>query len=364
MTSRRLLDAVSDRCFSRSAVERRSGCRSGRSLLVVAVPMLMTAFLVPTVAREQSTKGTMQSKVEPPPYWAFAVDPPAAKPDAPAIPADGTLRSVPGSAAAFTAAQIGDLFAAPDWHPADHPRMPAIVAHGRPPDIFACAYCHLPNGQGRPENASLAGLPANYIVQQIAEFKSGRRGSSEPRHLPTSIMISVETKAGAADVEVAAAFFSSLTPRPWIRVVETPLVPKTRVAGWMLIPATPGGTESIGQRIIETPVDPQRTELRDDRSGFIAYVPPGSVEMGASLVNTGASGKTIPCSTCHGQGLRGLGNVPRLAGRSPSYIVRQLYDIQHGTRTGPTVALMRAPVAHLTAADMVAIAAYTSSLPP
>ena len=239
--------------------------------------------------------------------------------------------------------------------------MPAIVAQGRPPTIFACGYCHLPNGEGRPENASLAGLPADYIVQQMAEFKSGRRRSSEPRHLPTAYMINAETAAGTADIMAAAAYFSSLQPRPWIQVVETRRVPQTRVAGWMLIRIA-GAAEPIGRRIIETPTDPQRTELRDDRSGFIAYVPAGSIERGALLVNTGASGKTIPCATCHGQGLRGLGNVPRLAGRSPSYIVRQLYDIQHATRKGPAVALMKLPVLNLTEADMLAIAAYTASL--
>ena len=241
--------------------------------------------------------------------------------------------------------------------------MPAIVAYGRPPHIFACGYCHLPNGEGRPENASLAGLPVDYIVQQLAEFKSGRRRGSEARHLPTALMISAETRAGTADIAAAAAYFSRLQPRKWIHVIETLRVPKMRVAGWMWIP-TAGAEEPIGERIIETPMDLQRTELRDDRSGFIAYVPAGSVQRGASLVNTGASGRTVPCAICHGRGLRGLGKVPRLAGRSPSYIVRQLYDIQHGARTGAAVALMQAPIVNLTEAELLAIAAYTASLPP
>jgi cytochrome c553 len=326
--------------------------------------MLITAALVATFARGQSNSGTTRSQGVPPPYWAFAVNPLLGKSDAPATIEDSAPRHVPGSAIAFTPAQIGNFFSAPDWHSADHPRMPSVVAHGRPPVMFACAHCHLPNGQGRPENASLAGLPADYIIQQIQEFASGRRGSSEPRHGPTFMMITVAKEAGPADVKAAATYFSSLRRRPWIRVVETPLVPTTRVAGWMLVLATSGGTEPIRERIIETPANLDRTELRDDRSGFIAYVPPDSLETGALLVNTGASGKTIPCATCHGPGLRGLGIVPRLAGRSPSYIVRQLYDIQHGTRTGPDVALMQVPVANLTEADMVAIAAYITSLPP
>ncbi len=347
----------------RFLTQRSSPCKCC-AVVVAAVPLLTIACLMPAIADSQSTSATTHQGAVVPPYWAFPVDPPVRKPAASAAALACSALRVPGSAASFTAAEIADLFNAPDWHPADHPRMPQVVAHGRPPDIFACAYCHLPNGQGRPENASLAGLPANYIVQQVNEFKSGRRGSSEPRFLPTSYMMQVAAKVSASDVEAAAAYFSRLKLRPWVRVVETSLVPKTRVAGWMLIPAIPGGTEPISERIIETPVHPERTELRDDRSGFVAYVPPGSVEAGASLVDTGSAGKTIPCTTCHGRDLRGLGGVPHLAGRDPTYIVRQLYEIQHGIRTGPAVALMQAPVANLTETDMVAIAAYIASLPP
>ena len=94
------------------------------------------------------------------------------------------------------------------------------------------------------------------------------------------------------------------------------------------------GIEPIGQRIIETPEDAERTEvLRDPRGGFIAYVPVGSIKKGEALVATGG-GKTTRCAVCHGADLRGLGPVPGIAGRSPSYTVRQLYDMQQGTRNG------------------------------
>lgn len=241
--------------------------------------------------------------------------------------------------------------------------MPAIVSHGRAPEVYACGYCHLPNGQGRPENASLTGLPATYIVQQLAEFKSGRRKSSEPGHLPTKAMIEHETQANAREIQTAAAYFAALKPRPWIRVVESETVPQTHVAGWMLVPTKGGATEPIGERVIETPEDLERTELRDDHSGFVAYVPVGSVKKGEVLVS-GASAKTLGCAECHGRGLKGRDNVPALAGRSPSYLVRQLYDIQHGSRTGAVNQPMKAVVKNLTLDDMVAIAAYTASLKP
>ena len=61
----------------------------------------------------------------------------------------------------------------------------------------------------------------------------------------------------------------------------------------------------------------------------------------------------------------GVGDVPPIAGRSPSYIVRQIFDIQQGTRKGAGMDLMRIVVAKLTPEDMAAIAAYVASkFPP
>ncbi len=176
-------------------------------------------------------------------------------------------------------------------------------------------------------------------------------------------MMAVAKAATDEDVRVAAAYFASLKRTPWIRVVESATVPKTHVAGWMLVASQPLELEPIGQRIIEMPENLERTELRDAASGFVAYVPVGSVEKGQALATTGG-GKTTACAICHGPDLKGLGPVPGLAGRSPSYIVRQLYDIQHGVRKGPWTELMHPVVAQLSEEDIVALAAYTASLAP
>lgn len=300
----------------------------------------------------------------PPPYWAYCPNPPNDAPPAPSKPADNAPQHVPNSTASFTLAQIDDLFTPPDWHPSGHPPMPDIVAHGHKPDVYACGYCHLPNGMGRPENSSLAGLPVDYITQQMGDFKSGRRKSAEPTHLPAAAMVGVAAHADDQQVRAAAAYFAELKPKSWIRVVETATVPKTHVGGWMLVISEPVAKEPIGQRIIEIPENLERTELRDDTSGFIAYVPPGSIKKGKTLVISGGAGKTVPCAACHGVNLKGSGDVPSLAGRSPSYVVRQLYDIQSGARSGAATQAMMAPVANLTLDDMIAIAAYISSLQP
>jgi cytochrome c553 len=303
------------------------------------------------------------------PAWAYPVNPPGYR----RTSGGGTIEHVPGSAETFTLKQVQDLYNVPDWHPDEHPPMPAAVAQGRRPGAYACGYCHLPTGYGRPENSSVAGLPAAYIVQQMADFKSGARKCSEPRMGPPTNMIAVAKAATDAEVKAAAEYFSTLKLRPWIRVVETDTVPKTEVSGNMLVASKAGGTEPIGGRIIEMPEDPEREELRDTDSGFVTYVPVGSIAKGEALVTTGGTtasggkivaGKTIQCGICHGPDLKGLGSVPGLAGRSPSYIVRQLYDMQHGARAGRGVDLMKAAVAQLSVDDMVSIAAYTASRVP
>jgi cytochrome c553 len=74
--------------------------------------------------------------------------------------------------------------------------------------------------------------------------------------------------------------------------------------------------------------------------------------------------RTVTCSICHGDGLKGLANVPRIAGLHPIYIARQLHLFKEGDRTGPDSALMKKPLASLTDADILNIAAYVASLTP
>jgi cytochrome c553 len=242
--------------------------------------------------------------------------------------------------------------------------MPDVVAHGKRPDVRACSLCHYPNGKGRPENAGVAGLPTSYFIQQMNDFRSDSRKSSEPRKTNTGVMITIAKGMTEDEIKAAAEYFGSMKWTPWIKVVETATVPKTRIAGGMYLTLEGNEKEPLGQRIIETPVDAEGTEvLRNPRSGFIAYVPVGSVKKGEALVTKGA-GKTTQCSLCHGADLKGLGPVPGIAGRSPSYLVRQLYDMQQGARKGVWTELMKPVVAGLTADDMLNIAAYTSGRTP
>jgi cytochrome c553 len=122
-------------------------------------------------------------------------------------------------------------------------------------------------------------------------------------------------------------------------------------------------TEPIGNRIMEMPVNNELVELRDyhQEGSFVAYLPPGSIKKGEAIANSGS--KVTQCSVCHGADLQGLGPVPGLAGRSPSYIARQLYDMQIGTRKGPWITLMKPVVDKMSADDILNVTAYVSSLP-
>jgi cytochrome c553 len=297
--------------------------------------------------------------------WAFPGSTPAPA-GAPAVqpaptPDPNEVVRIPDGAVTFRRAELRNAFAAPDWRPQDHPVMPEIVAHGRRPDVRACGYCHLPTGNGRPENARVSGLSAEYIVRQLRAYREGLRKSSAGKG-PPALMAAIAKAMTDEEMASAAAYFSSLTPQSHLRIVETDTAPRTIAEGTIYKKIAGGGDEPLGQRIIETPEDFEQFELRDPATKFVAYVPKGSVARGKRLAASWG-GVTMACGNCHGRDLKGLGNVPGLAGKSPTFLVRQLYDFKAGARRGADSAQMVPVVEHMSDADMLAIAAYLASLP-
>lgn len=177
-------------------------------------------------------------------------------------------------------------------------------------------------------------------------------------------MTAIAKATNEDEIKAAAAYFSQLKPKANIKVVEADTVPVTQLARVFYMLAKDGGTEPIGQRIVEVPEDAAQFEHRDTRSQFIAYVPKGSIARGEVLVKTGGAGVTTPCGVCHGPDLKGVASIPGIAGRSPSYLVRQLYDVQQHARAGSAAALMVPVVEKLSHDDMIALAAYVASLQP
>jgi cytochrome c553 len=303
------------------------------------------------------------------PAWVYPGNP-ASRPGemAPALSttsADPTPLHVPDSSQSYTLAQTKDLYDAPDWRPTRHPPMPSIVAHGRKPAVYACAFCHLPDGGGRPENAALAGLPAEYIVRQVHDFASdARRGARAGPYVPTDFMRGVALNVNEHELAAAARYFSSLRLQRRDEVVEAGRIPVTHESRWMHVVTDGAGDEPLGQRMIVVAVDARLHELRDPATVYRTYVPVGSLARGRAIATTGAGGRALPCASCHGADLRGVLPAPPIAGRSPIYVLRQLLAFRTGSRTAPAGQAMQVAVQKMRLEDMIAVAAYVGSQEP
>lgn len=289
------------------------------------------------------------------PDWAY---PEAGVRPAPEAP--DTVIRVPGSDVIHHPADYKGMAQAVDWFPKDHPPTPAVVSHPGS-DLWACGYCHLPDGQGRPENASLAGLSKAYILTQLHAFASGGRVSAAPDYAPTGFMITEAKTVPPAAWKAAAAYYSQTSFVSQVKVVETAATPPMTAQGYVYVPHD-GPRAPLGARILETPASFARFEARDPHVGIIAYVPVGAVAAGARLAASGGPAAQ-PCALCHGAALKG-GLGPPLAGRSPSYIFRQLMAFQVGARRNPEAAPMRLETASLTQSQMIDLAAYAATLTP
>ncbi len=294
-----------------------------------------------------------QAAAEGGPTWAY----PVADKEQPPAPDGNTKVRVPNSALTYALKEIDNLFEPPIWFPEHNVGMPRVVQYGAAPGVRACAACHLSSGQGHPESGHIAGLSINYFKQQIADYRTGDRVDK--------VWMTAMAKAMTdKDVEEAAQWFAKIKPIPWVKVVEADTIPKSYFnKSRKRLPSPQGGTEALGNRIAEFPQEPDRVLLRDPYAGFVAYVPKGSVADGKSLVTQGA-GKAVMCSACHGADLKGQGDVPRIAGISPLYTVRQMYAFKTGSRKGALAAQMQPVTANLEEKDITSIAAYLASLTP
>src|SRR5262245_15981383 len=230
------------------------------------------------------------------PEWAFPV---TEKDQPPPRYAPDRVRTV--GTVSVTRAGADDFYNIPNWRPDMYPPMPKIVQFGnKDTQVRACGSCHLPTGTGHDESAYMAGVTQRYFTDQMASWKHGDRKFG-------GTMVAMAKVITDAEIKEAADYFAGLKPRPWIRVVEADAVPKSFVGpGNKRLVRPAGGTEPMGNRIIEVPEDEEAVVYRDPISGFVAYVPKGSIAKGEALVKSGGGGKTTPCITCHGTALKGL----------------------------------------------------------
>jgi cytochrome c553 len=298
----------------------------------------------------------------PVPEWLFPIDPKSLEKNPKPVKLDDVeLLEIPDSKEKFTQARINDPFNAPDWRP-DHLPMPEVVAKGRKPAVMACAYCHTPTGQGRPENSALAGLPEAYIKEQLQDYRSGARKLIGPeQYLPGVNMLKIAKAMTDEEIDASAKYFSQQKLRRRVYVIESLRIPRAERAAWIYEEV--GGTEDLDDRLLEVTNELVRHERRDDRLEYMAYVPPGSINRGKLLVTKG-DGKTKACAECHLAKLMGTDKIPPLAGRSPTYLLRQILAFRNGARTNEAAKQMAPVVEKLTLAEMIDVVAYLGSLYP
>jgi cytochrome c553 len=266
-------------------------------------------------AADVSKDDTADSNV---PAWVFPLN---AAQTANATPFDNARPlHLANSDAAFTEAELHDLFNAPDWYPTSHSAMPPIVAHGRAPDATPAAIAIARQARAARK---MRRLPAAYILNQVTDIRTGARKSPWRDSCPHStLMIHSVIHTTDEDLSAAAVYFAAQVLRPRVRVVERERVPRSRIVGWVYVADLSGKVEPLGQRLLEFAPDAVRHENRDDEMRYTAYAPPASIGRGKHIAQAGSDSATNACASCHGPQLRGVGPIPSIAGRSPTYILR------------------------------------------
>jgi cytochrome c553 len=181
--------------------------------------------------------------------------------------------------------------------------LPAGNAEAGATKATTCAACHGANGNSiNPEWPSLAGLGADYIADQLKNFKDGKRANP--------VMMPMAASLTADDMADIGAYFNSLT----------------------------------------------NTGLEADPSFWQA---------GEKLYRGGDAGRQIPaCLACHGPTGRGNepAKFPALRGQQSGYVVKQLNEYASGTRaTGPN-GVMQTIAKRLSTEDIRNLASYIQGI--
>jgi cytochrome c553 len=271
--------------------------------------------------------------------WAYPMEP------APGANADAAAPAKPVNQALIATTYTG------------LPRMPDVVARGKP---LPCMQCHLANGGSHPESAAISGLSVNYIIEQVHAFRDGDRADTR-----TGRMVQAAKLISEKDLQEAAEYYAAIGPdrQKWVKTVvgdEVPKGPSPFGGGGFRYHAADGGMEPLPPgMVVEVAENDDLVRARDQiNGGFVQYVHPEDMALGEKVANTAG------CAACHGADYKGAGDVPRLAGQHPLYMIRQLKNMQTGARKDKNVAIMKPIVDKLSDREIVAVAAWLASKSP
>jgi len=184
-----------------------------------------------------------------------------------------------------------------------NPALPAGNAEAGATKSVVCQACHGANGNSvNPEWPSLAGLGADYIAAQLANFKEGKRNNA--------IMMPNAMSLTPDDMADLGAYFDSQV----------------------------------------------NTGLEADPSYWQA---------GETLYRAGDKARGIPaCMACHGPTGHGNepGKFPALRGQHSVYVIKQLTDYASGARTTGPNGIMQTIAKRLTPDDMRNVASYVQGM--
>ena len=188
------------------------------------------------------------------------------------------------------------VFAATEGEPAG-----ADLARGQSISTQVCAACHAADGsRGAPVNPIIAGQHPEYLVKQLAEFKSGKRENP--------IMKGMAAALSEEDMVNVAAFYASKQAKP----------------------------------------------------GFARHK--DTIRLGEKIYRGGILERKVPaCAGCHGPTGVGIpAQFPRLSGQHSEYTEAQLIAFRSGGRVNS--AQMMAIAAPMSDREIKAVADYVAGL--
>lgn len=177
-------------------------------------------------------------------------------------------------------------------------------ARAEPPELHLqlCAACHGPGGNSViPDNPKLAGMDADYLLRQIADFKSGKRKSP--------VMGQIVATLDGDSLRKVAEYYSGQSPAPGA-VADAALADKGKV-----------------------------------------------------IFTEGVVATAVPdCGSCHGNDGSGDAKYPRLAGQHPAYVEKQLLAFKSGERSNDAKGVMAAVAKRMSEAEIRAVAQFIAGL--